>query len=352
MEEKVSGRLGHRVSIRDLTLRNEKIINIDNDKPRFIKTQGALVRELTFTSDGNLLAGTLQLPQAAGPHPAALLISGSGPIDRNSNTRRLKIDAMRQLATRLDQAGIASFRFDKRGIGASSGDYYTASLLDNVSDAAAALSALTVLPEVDARRVFVIGHSEGALIAAELAGSQAPVAGVVLLAGVAQPGEAVLRWQAAQVSKTLPGPVTWLLKVMRQDVLRAQSKRLEQIKASTRDVIRIQLARLNAKWFREFLAYDPSEALRRIEVPVLAVTGSKDIQVDPDEVERIGHLVGSDFSGHVIDSVTHLLRNEAGPPSLRTYKKQARRPVDRRVLDTVVNWITGQVGGPTDRMRN
>jgi pimeloyl-ACP methyl ester carboxylesterase len=310
------------------------------------------MRELTFTSDGHRLAGTLQLPRTAGPHPAALLISGSGPIDRDSNTRRLQIDVMRQVAARLEQAGIASLRYDKRGVGASGGDYYAAGFYDNVTDAGSALATLAGLPEVDADRVFVVGHSEGALIGAELAGSEAPFAGLVLLAGAAQPGEAVLRWQAAQVAATLPKPVRWLLRVTRQDVLRAQSKRLEQIKTSTGDTIRVQLAKLNAKWFREFMAFDPSAALRRTDVPVLAVTGSKDIQVDPQDVERMKRLVGSDFVGHVIEDVTHLLRSEEGPVSLRTYKKQVRRPVDGRVLDAVADWIREQVAHRADRMSN
>ena len=301
------------------------------------------MREVTFMNDGNLLAGTLQLPQSAGPHPAAVLVSGSGPLDRDSNTRRLRIDAMRQVAARLAQAGIASLRYDKRGIGASAGDYHSAGFVDNVNDARAALAALKALPEVAADRVFVVGHSEGALIGAELAGSGAPIAGLAMLAGAAQPGEAVLRWQAAQVATSLPKPVQWMLKLLRQDVLRAQSKRLKQIKESTQDTIRVQLAKLNAKWFREFMAFDPSDALRRAKVPVLAITGSKDIQVDPDDVELVGRLVGGDFTGRVIENVTHLLRSEDGPPSLRTYKKQVRRPVDVRVLDTVANWILERV---------
>jgi len=301
------------------------------------------MQELTFTCDGHLLAGTLQLPDAAGPHPAALLISGSGPIDRNSNTRRLQIDAMRQVAEHLARAGIGSLRFDKRGIGASGGDYHAAGFHDNVADARAGLMALAERPEVDAGRIFVIGHSEGALIGTQLAGSDAPIAGLVLLAGAAQTGDSVLRWQAAQVAGSLPKPVQWLLKLLRQDVLRTQSKRLEQIKASSGDVMRVQLVKLNAKWFREFLVYDPSEALNRMDVPVLAVTGSKDIQVDPGDVERIGRLVGSGFTGRVIEDVTHLLRRDDGPPSLRTYKKQVRRPVDLRLLEFVTDWILDQI---------
>lgn len=300
--------------------------------------------EVTFASGEHQMAGTFVAPNSSGPYPAALLVSGSGPIDRNSNARRLRIEVMRQVADRLAATGIASLRFDKRGVGSSSGNYLSAGFHDNVNDARAALDSLRARPEVASNCVSVIGHSEGALIATELAGSGAEIRGVVLLAGAATTGEAVLRRQATQVAASLPRPTRWLLRILRQDILRTQNKRLAQLKASTGNVIRVQLVRMNAKWFREFMVYDPAEALHRIAVPVLAVTGSKDIQVDPADVERMAKLVRSDFTGDVAADVTHLLRRDDGPPSLRTYKKQVRRPVDRRLLDTVASWAVDLAG--------
>jgi pimeloyl-ACP methyl ester carboxylesterase len=249
----------------------------------------------------------------------------------------MQIDVMRQLADHLEAAGIASFRYDKRGVGESDGDYRSSGFLDNVADANAALETLRARPEIG--QIFVVGHSEGALISTELAGSGADVDGVVLLAGTAKNGKEVLRWQARQLAVRMPRPVKWLLKVLRQDIVRTQAKRFAQLEATTEDVERIQLIRINAKWFREFMDYDPSAALRRIEVPVLALTGSKDIQVDPEDIEAMRLIVGSDFRGEVLPDLTHLLRREDGPPSLRTYKKQARRPVDAALLDRVSDWI-------------
>ncbi|MGI9613324.1 MAG: alpha/beta hydrolase, partial [Acidimicrobiales bacterium] len=160
-----------------------------------------------------------------------------------------------------------------------------------------------------------------------------------LLAGTATRGEDVLRWQAAHVSETLPRPIKLLLRLLRQDVVRSQSKRLAQIKATTGATSRIQLVKINAKWFREFMAHDPAPSLESIQIPVLALTGSKDIQVNPDDVERISRLVPSDCSGQVVNDLTHLLRTEAGPPSVRTYKKQAKRPIDPELLATASTWI-------------
>ena len=133
------------------------------------------------------------------------------------------------------------------------------------------------------------------------------------------------------------------MKLLRQDLVRTQSKRLERIAASTDDVMRIQLVKLNAKWFREFMAFEPAEALRRATVPVLAITGGKDLQVDPADVRAMEQLVPSSFTGYVVDDVNHILRPEPGPASLRAYKKQARQPLDRRVTTLLTDWLATQV---------
>ena len=250
----------------------------------------------------------------------------------------MRIDVMRQVADYLATAGIASLRYDKRGVGASEGDYRAAGFHDNVADARSALRALRHRSEIDPSSVVIIGHSEGALIAAELA-REDDVAGVVLLAGAARTGEEVLEWQARQLASTLPAPVRWLLRMLRQDVLKTQAKRLARIKASTDDVTRINFIKLNARWFREFMAHDPAASLAQATVPVLALTGAKDIQVDPADVALMERIVPSPFAGRVPDGVTHLLRVESGPATIRTYKKQARRPVDDGVLEIVADWI-------------
>ncbi len=311
--------------------------------------QSALVElfEMSISSGQATLVGTLVMVDQTAPGPVVLLLSGSGPIDRNSNTKKLAIGVMGQLADHLAGEGLASFRYDKRGVGASGGDYKSTGLYNNVADAAAAIDTLRARADVDPDRIFVIGHSEGALIATELAATDPSLAGVVLLAGTATDGEQVLRWQAEHVSASLPRPVKLLLRVLRQDVVRTQSKRLATIKATTGDTARIQLVKINAKWFREFMAHDPAPSLESIQTPVLALTGSKDIQVNPEDIERICQLVPSDCSGQIIDDLTHLLRKEAGPPSVRTYKKQAKRQVDARLLATASTWIREQVAQTT-----
>ncbi len=297
-------------------------------------------REVTFPSGSLQLAGSLRLPDSAQPCPAVLLIAGSGKVDRDENAPKARLNVLREIAVALSEQGIASLRFDKRGIGASQGDYWETGFFDNVTGAGAALSFLQSQPEVRSEKVFLLGHSEGALISTRLAATGAQLAGVILLAGPAQNGEQVLVWQSAQIIKGMQGFNKWIIDLFHIDTRKAQQKQLDKLKRSTKNVMRIQLvAKLNAKWFREFMAYDPAGDLPKIQAPVLAITGSKDIQVDPADLERMAGLVRSEFEPHLVPDLTHLLRSEPGQPSLSTYKQQIAQPVDSRVLQIISEWL-------------
>jgi pimeloyl-ACP methyl ester carboxylesterase len=274
------------------------------------------------------------------------LIAGSGPLDRDENAKKLRINALREIAVHLAERGIATLRYDKRGVGASEGNYWETGFFDNVSDAASALSFLKSQERIRPESVFVLGHSEGALIATRLAGIATPVAGVILLGGSAHTGEEILRWQAVQVMKGMRGFNRWLIDLLHIDVQKAQHKQIEKIKRSEKNWYRIQLiAKINAKWMREFLAYDPAEDLARIRVPVLAITGSKDIQVDPADLPRMADLVKAEFEWHAVPNLTHMLRAEPGEPTVSTYKQQVTQPVDMQVLQIIAEWLRKKTSG-------
>ncbi|MGY1809018.1 alpha/beta hydrolase family protein [Blastococcus sp. SYSU D00669] len=295
------------------------------------------MREIRLVTPGGL-AGTLALPEAPGPVPAVLIASGSGPLDRDSNHKRARFDVARQLAHALADAGLASLRYDKRGVGESPGDWRRVGLLQNVDDLGEVLDALAARPEVDPGRLLLAGHSEGALLAAALAARGAPVAGVVLLSSSATPGDELLRWQARQIAPTLPAPVRGLLRLLRTDLEARVARNHEKIRATTTDVARIDGARLNARWTREFLDHDPRADLRRITVPVLAVTGAKDLQVDPADLDVVAATVPGPVTVHRVPDLTHTLRRQPGAPSLSAYRRELREPVDAEVLDLVAGW--------------
>ena len=296
----------------------------------------------TTADDGLVLAGTLTLPPGPGPHPAALLLWGSGPIDRDSDAGRIRLALGPALAAALASRGVASYRFDRRGVGATPGDWRASTFTQNRQDAAAVLRALRSHPGVRPDAVAVIGHSEGALHAAAL-GAHGDVAAVVLLAAAAQRGEDVLLWQARMIGEDLPHPVRLLLRLLRTDVGRQQAKNLAKIRASTGEVARIGGARVNVGWMREFLDHDPRPDLAAIGVPVLALTGDKDVQVDPDDLDAIADLVQGETQTVRVPDLTHLLRRDPGRASVRHYRRLLREPVDAAVVDEVADWTAGRL---------
>lgn len=293
------------------------------------------------------LQGTLLLPgqqsEAQTPLPVVLLLTGSGPIDRDSNHKRMRLDVTRQLAEALAAAGVASFRYDRRGVSTGTGDWRVVGFHDNTQDARAALAMLRGRPEIDPARIFVVGHSEGAVHAVALGAHRAegepPLAGIGLLAGAARSGEQVLVWQAGAISATLPSFVRRLLALLRVDPVARVRKNHAKLKASTTDTVRMDLATMNAKWFREFMAYDPAADLPNVTIPVLAITGEKDLQVPPEDVARIGALAGGEVETHLVPDVTHILRHQPGVASMSKYKEEIRRPVDSGVLGLVTDWV-------------
>jgi pimeloyl-ACP methyl ester carboxylesterase len=295
--------------------------------------------DVRFRSGELTLAGTFAVPAAGGPVAAVLMLQGSGQTDRDDNAKALKIDIFPQVSAAIEGQGLATFRFDKRGVGGSEGDYFGSDFDDRLTDAVAAVEWLRARPEVDPARVIALGHSEGAMVAVRLAAGAAPVAGAILLAGAAQAGEQILTWQGRQVAGSLTGVSKWVVLVLHIDLIKSQRKALNRIRSSSAGVMRIQGRKLNAAWMRQFMTYDPAPELARVDVPVLAITGERDLQVNPDDLDRMRDLIKGPFEALRLSGVTHLLRTEGAKRGLSGYKEQVRRPVDPRVISAVTGWL-------------
>ena len=306
--------------------------------------------DVTIPAGDVALAGTLAVPEGPGPFPAALLIAGSGPLDRDGNHPKLPLSVSKDLADLLGREGWVSLRFDKRGVGASTGDYSSAGLIDEFTDARMALSWLRDRPEVAS--VVAIGHSVGALAAAEMSAYEPGLVGAGLLAYTAQNGETTLRWQAAQIARTMPGWVRFALKMFFTTVEKQQSKAIARVRKTTSDTARIQGQKINARWMREFLDYDPEPILRLTKTPLLAITGSKDVQVNPDDVAIVAAVARERATTLVAPDVDHLLRHEdAETSNPNAYKRQIGKPIDPSVADALSAWLH-DLGSSSDRVRD
>jgi fermentation-respiration switch protein FrsA (DUF1100 family) len=297
-------------------------------------------KNVSFKSDSHMLSGTILLPDNQGVFPCVLLIAGSGQVDRNENHKNIHLNVFFDIANHLVKHGIATFRYDKRGVGESRGNYYETGFYDNVNDALSAFELISAQSEIDKNGIYILGHSEGALITVRILGQKHDAAGGILLGGAAHSGEEILRWQLKEVVKNMRGFNKFIIKLFKIDVVKQQQKYFNKIKSSSKNTIRIQLVnKLNAKWFREFLSYDPLNDLKNIESPILAITGEKDIQVPPSDLDLLKELIKSNVVIYKLPDITHILRIDKNEPKISDYKNQVKYPVDKQILEIICEWV-------------
>jgi uncharacterized protein len=249
--------------------------------------------ELTFENGkaGTTLSGTLTVPGGAGQFPAAILLVGSGPLDRDETDGGHRPFLV--LADHLTRKGIAVLRYDKRGIGKSTGSYDEATTADFASDAEAALAFLKTRKKIDPRKIGII--------ASMISSRSNSVGWIAVLAGPATKGEETLLIQSDLITRAAGMTNDQVAKSLDFDrqsynLVRHEKDRTE-LEKSLGDLVKIsgigpamppafmqrQIHWTSSPWFRYFLDYDPVPALQQTKVPVLALSGEKDLQVPPKE---------------------------------------------------------------------
>src|SRR5688572_10197161 len=163
-------------------------------------------KEITIESSGLDLSGTVCLPEQEGRFPLVLMIHGTGPLDRDENMPGQQLNVFNAIAHCLVEEGIASLRYDKRGCGKSSGDYYRAGHFDLINDAIHWFDFLKESDFCDPDRIFLLGHSEGSIIAPQVSLKRSTVAGLILLCPFLDHMESIMLKQAAQLQREFEGP--------------------------------------------------------------------------------------------------------------------------------------------------
>ncbi len=258
-------------------------------------------------SAGITLAGTLTMPEKGDNFPAVLLITGSGPQNRDEEIFGHKPFLV--IADYLTRNGIAVLRFDDRGVGKSTGTFSGATSQDFASDASAGLEFLKTVKEINPRKIGLIGHSEGGLIAPIVAVKSADAAFIILLAGPGLPGDQILLKQEALIRKlsgaseeTVLSDTTFKSKifdVIKEDLSEEQTKNnlksivgqyynglngKEKSEIGSEDELFSQILKAYTNpWMKYFISYNPVPVLEKVKCPVLALNGSKDLQVPPKE---------------------------------------------------------------------
>jgi len=249
---------------------------------------------------GVRLACSLTSPNSPGPHPAAVLISGSGPQDRDATVLGHKTFLV--LADHLTRKGIAVLRCDDRGVGKSTGDFTKATLDDFASDAEASFAFLRTHPSVDPKRIGLIGHSLGTMIGPKAAAKHRDVAFLVMLAAAGVPGRDISIDQQQAIARADGMPDKFLassgalwrkvVAIVNSSVDNAsvRSSVLALLLAEgpsayptgmTEAVAKAEADRVSSDYVRGLQAYDPAKFLSNVRTPILAMNGSLDVQATP-----------------------------------------------------------------------
>ncbi|HEY3813440.1 MAG TPA: alpha/beta fold hydrolase [Caulobacteraceae bacterium] len=307
------------------------------------------------------LAGTLTLPEGKGPFPAVVLITGSGQQDRDESLLGHK--PFWVLADYLTRRGIAVLRVDDRGAGGSTGDFAASTTADFVTDVQASVAYLRTRADVDQKHVGLIGHSEGGVIAPIVAVNDPSIAFIVLMAGTGVPGDQILLYQEKDVMQAggaSPEKIASVLAVNRKvfDVVKtgvdnATAKRevaallAPEVKAAGQppETAEQGAAQFTSPWMRYFVKYDPGPTLRRVRCPVLAIDGSKDIQVPVElnvPVIREALKNNPDATVEVLPGLNHLFQT-AGTGQPDEYAK-IEETISPTALKVMGDWITAHAG--------
>jgi len=323
------------------------------------------------TSAGIRLAATLTLPRSAQPVAAVVLLTGSGAQDRNESVAGHRPFLV--LSDYLTRKGIAVLRADDRGVGGSTGKVSTSTSQDFAGDALAGVAYLKTRKEIDPKRIGLLGHSEGGLVAPLAAGRSGDVAFLVLMAGPGLPGEDILLLQsklifaAAGVNQELVAKSlelnSQIYSILRkeQDTVAAEKALRELWKTSSTTfsetektllgfsdtVWEAQIKQVSSPWFRYFLSYDPRPALAKVRCPILIINGERDLQVPAKQnlaaiesaLKETGHKA---YTIRELPGLNHLFQTaKSGAP---TEYAQITETIAPAALELIGNWILEKTG--------
>ena len=287
---------------------------------------------------------------AKGKQPLILLIAGTGNLDRDGNSKMIKINLYKDLSNQFVEQGYVCVRYDKRGTHESTGNYSKNSLTNLVDDAKAILEHCKTLPQVDPDKIIVCGHSEGTMIATLLS-EKTETNGLILLGGAGMSLKEAMHNQNDLVlneAKNGKGFIYWLLrKTVNPEKIHKQVDDIyAKAEKSTKDRFFYRGALLGTKYIQEHNSRtgdDYVEILKKYDGKILAITGKKDLQADYTALEKLSELENAET--FTPENVNHILKevpandNNSILNVQKQYKKQAKLPLHGETLDYISKWI-------------
>lgn len=294
-------------------------------KEHLLRNEGYITKDLSFKNKNLKLSGTLTIPNKEGKFPLALLIWGSGPQDRQYNGLFISI------ADYLSRHGFCVFSFDKRGIGSSEGDFSSTTDADEIEDLNASLEFLAAQNQIDPQKIILIGHSEGAIHASELASKKDIVRAIILMAPSTSSEIKVEDLEAMALKFKWSGDYLKL-------AMRSNLETMNRVKGTKNNWTSILGKRCFLKRMREELDERPLDIIKEVKAPVLILQGKED---DPATIEFASTLDKAlEETGNVNRSLTYFgyLGHWFGKKTNDGAHK-IHYEVDSEVLGTIKNWL-------------
>lgn len=320
-----------------------------------------LEKEVTYKNGNITLAGTLTKPKTGGPFTAVLMITGSGPQDRNETLLGHKPFLV--IADHLTRAGYAVLRVDDRGVGGSSGDNSDVTYDDFANDILAGVQFLKAQPDI--KKIGVFGHSEGGYTGPIAANKSKDIDFVIMMAGPTVSGAEVLKKQTQVImkaqgkdQKAIQKQIGSLEKnislIKKQDYDKLKKLITEQATQNNQSLpakkrlnkkdleqqIQVSFEYFKSRWFRAFLLHEPQPFLEKLNVPVLAFFGDKDLQVPPSQsVPPLKQALANkkDVTIKVFPSLNHLMQK--ANIGLADEYGQIEETINPEVLKLVTDWL-------------
>jgi len=343
------------------------------------------IESVSFVNGENSFAGTLTIPEYPGKHPAVVMITGSGPQNRDEEIVGFKIFGI--IADHLTRNGIAVLRYDDRGVGESKGKSVSESTTEEFSgDVIEAVKYLRTRTDINTSQIGLMGHSEGGIIAPMCAVKDKNIAFIILMAGTGVSGKEIILEQSKLIQKangasdeeimksneilseillvaekTTPGQGSeenWNIvkEKIKKEIIAEIDKQSDEEKKGIADketyaenMANGQLAQMKSAWMKYFLSYNPAPTLEKVTCPVLMLFGSLDLQVPPslnekpmtDALKKAGN---KDVTVKLFPKANHLFQEatKGSPSEYATLKKE----FIPGFLDFVSAWILKRVNLP------
>jgi pimeloyl-ACP methyl ester carboxylesterase len=297
------------------------------------------------------LSSTLTFPnEKKDKYPAIIIVPGTGNSDRDGNSKNLNMNLYKLIAEYLTSIGYATIRYDKRGLHQSDGNFIKTGVKDLIDDIISVYNHLKENDEIDSSNIYLLGHSEGAILST-ISSEDMNLKGLILLSGAGISLKTALSMQSKEAYEEIQrmkGLKGTLLKLLysKNRIRKTQEKLYEKALYTEKDVFKFKLKEFPAKWLREHLNYSDDDILKLLknkDFPILCITGDKDVQADPNDLNNVKKLNNDKITVKIIENMDHILRYYDGEKTImnltKQYKEEVDKPLHEDLRNSLKEWL-------------